>query len=40
MEAAQKAKEGGADMSMTYYFDANINCAGSDCKIEVNEPLG
>jgi rhodanese-related sulfurtransferase len=40
MEALEKAKEGGADMSKTYYFDANLNCTGSECKIEVNEPLG
>ena len=40
MEAWDKAKEGGADMSKVYYFDANIECNGNDCKIEVNEPLG
>jgi len=40
MEAHAKAIEGGADKSKTYYFDANLNCAGGECKIEVNEPLG
>ena len=40
MEAADKAKEGGADMSKTFYFDANLDCQGSKCSIEVNEPLG
>jgi len=40
MEAADKAKEGGADMSKTFYFDANLDCEGSKCNIEVNEPLG
>jgi len=40
MEAWDKAKEGGADMSKIYYFDANIECEGAQCKIEVNEPLG
>ena len=40
MEAWDKAKEGGADMSKVYYFDANIECEGSKCNIEVNEPLG
>lgn len=27
------------DMSEIYYLDANIDCKGTDCKIEVNEPL-
>ncbi|WP_458701213.1 rhodanese-like domain-containing protein [Sulfurospirillum sp. 1307] len=40
LEAWNKAQEGGADMSKVYYFDANIECKGNDCKIEVNEPLG
>jgi len=40
MEAQTKAVEGGADASKVYYFDANLDCKGSDCSIEVNEPLG
>lgn len=40
MEAWDKAKEGGADMTKAYYFDANIACEGNKCSIEVNEPLG
>lgn len=40
MEAWQKAKDGGADMSKVYYFDANLDCTGTNCNIEVNEPLG
>lgn len=40
MEAWDKAKDGGADMSKVYYFDANIECTGNNCTIEVNEPLG
>lgn len=40
MEAWDKAKEGGADVGKIYYFDANIDCVGDKCKIEVNEPLG
>ena len=40
MEAWDKAKDGEADMTKIYYFDANIECKGNDCKIEVNEPLG
>ena len=39
MKAWDKAKDGGADMSKIYYFDANIECEGTKCKIEVNEPL-
>jgi len=40
LEAWMKAKDAKADMSKIYYFDANIDCKGNDCKIEVNEPLG
>jgi len=40
MEAQAKAVEGGVDASKVYYFDANLDCKGSDCSIEVNEPLG
>jgi hypothetical protein len=28
------------DVSEIFYFDANIDCKGNDCKIEVNEPIG
>lgn len=40
MEAWDKAKDGKADMTKMYYFDANLDCADGKCKIEVNEPLG
>jgi rhodanese-related sulfurtransferase len=40
MEAQAKAVEGGMDASKVYYFDANLDCQGDECKIEVNEPLG
>ena len=40
MEAWDKAKEGKADMTKIYYFDANLDCANGKCKVEVNEPLG
>ena len=40
MEAQEKAVDGGFDASKVYYFDANLNCEGNNCTIEVNEPLG
>lgn len=40
MEAQMKAIEGGADAKRVYFFDANLDCTGTNCKIEVNEPLG
>lgn len=39
MDAWTKIKEAGLDISEIFYFDANIDCKGNDCKIEVNEPL-
>ncbi len=39
IEAWQKLKDANLDVSEVYYFDANIVCKGSECKIEVNEPL-
>jgi len=40
MEAWMKLNEAKLDMAKIFYFDANIDCKGNDCKIEVNEPLG
>jgi len=40
IEAWTKIKEAGLDISEIFYFDANIDCKGNDCKIEVNEPIG
>ncbi len=39
MDAWGKMKQAGMDISEVYYFDANIDCKGNDCKIEVNEPI-
>lgn len=39
IEAWQKIKDANLNVSEVYYFDANIDCKGNDCKIEVNEPL-
>ncbi|PLY05894.1 MAG: sulfurtransferase [Arcobacter sp.] len=39
IEAWTKLKEAGMDISEIFYFDANIDCKGNDCKIEVNEPI-
>ena len=39
IEAWTKLKEAGIDVSEIFYFDANIDCKGNDCKIEVNEPI-
>ena len=39
MDAWGKLKQAGYDISEVYYFDANIDCKGNDCKIEVNEPI-
>lgn len=38
-EAWAKLSDEKYDVSEIYYFDANIDCKGSDCKIEANEPL-
>lgn len=40
MDAWVKLKDAKIDMGEIYYFDANIDCKGDNCKIEVNEPLG
>ncbi len=40
IEAWVKLKNAKYDVSDIFYFDANIDCKGTDCKIEVNEPLG
>jgi rhodanese-related sulfurtransferase len=40
MEAYYKVKDENLDASKLLYFDANIECQGTDCEIEVNEPLG
>ncbi len=40
MEAYFKLKDAKLDVSKRMYFDANINCEGDKCEIEVNEPLG
>lgn len=38
-EAWAKLKDEKYDVSEIYYFDANIDCKGNDCKIELNEPI-
>ncbi|WP_024954433.1 rhodanese-like domain-containing protein [Sulfurospirillum arcachonense] len=40
MEAWMKLNDAKMDVSKIFYFDANIDCQGTKCKIEVNEPLG
>ena len=40
MEAWMKLNDSKLDISAIYYFDANIDCKGTKCKIEINEPLG
>lgn len=40
MEAWMKLNDAKLDVSAIYYFDANLDCKGTKCKIEVNEPLG
>eukprot|EP01029_Cantina_marsupialis_P021579 TRINITY_DN51837_c1_g1_i2.p1 TRINITY_DN51837_c1_g1~~TRINITY_DN51837_c1_g1_i2.p1 ORF type:complete len:396 (-),score=58.36 TRINITY_DN51837_c1_g1_i2:32-1219(-) len=39
IDAWTKLNEAGIDVSEIFYFDANIDCKGNDCKIEVNEPI-
>lgn len=39
IEAWSKLKDAGVDVSEIFYFDANIDCKGNECKIEVNEPI-
>jgi len=38
-EAWAKLKDAKYDVSEIYYFDANIDCKGNDCKVEANEPI-
>ena len=40
IEAWSKLKDAGMNISEIFYFDANIDCKGTKCKIEVNEALG
>lgn len=40
IEAWTKINNAKIDVSEIFYFDANIDCKGNDCKIEVNEPIG
>ena len=39
IDAWAKLKKAGIDISEIFYFDANVDCKGTDCKIEVNEPI-
>lgn len=39
LDAWTRLKNSKVDMSEIFYFDANIDCKGNDCKIEVNEPI-
>ena len=39
IDAWTKLKSNKFDISEIYYLDANITCKGTECKIEVNEPL-
>lgn len=38
-DAWTKLKEAKLDVSEIYIFDANIDCKGTNCKVEPNEPL-
>lgn len=40
IEAWTKLKNAKYEVGEIFYFDANIDCKGSKCKIEVNEALG
>ncbi len=40
VEAWQKLQGAKYDVSEIFYFDANIDCKGTECKVEVNEPIG
>lgn len=40
MEAWMKLNDAKLDVTKVFIFDANLDCKGSNCKIEVNEPLG
>lgn len=39
IEAWSKINDAKIDVSEIFYFDANIDCKGNDCKIEVNESI-
>jgi rhodanese-related sulfurtransferase len=39
LEAWMKLNDEKFNISEIFYFDANIDCKGTECKIEVNEPL-
>ncbi len=39
IDAWSKLNDAKLDVSEIFYFDANIDCKGQNCKIEVNEPL-
>ena len=39
LDAWNKLKLAKYDISEIFYFDANIDCKGNDCKIKVNEPI-
>lgn len=39
LEAWMKLKNAKVDVSEIFYFDANFDCKGENCKIEVNEPI-
>lgn len=40
MESWMKLNDAKLDVSNMFYSDANVECKGSECKVEVNEPLG
>ncbi len=40
MEAWMKLNDAKIDVTKIYFFDANLDCTGTTCNIEVNEPLG
>lgn len=39
IEAWAKLKDASMDVSEIFYLDANIDCKGNECKMEINEPL-
>ncbi|WP_428024503.1 rhodanese-like domain-containing protein [Arcobacter sp.] len=39
LDAWNRLKQAKYDVSEVFYFDANIDCKGSDCKVKVNEPI-
>ena len=39
LDAWTRLKNAKYDVSEIFYFDANIDCKGNDCKIKVNEPI-